>query len=127
MTNQEAFDKMMSHLRSLQGASMDCDGDCVYNGTKCAIGVLMTAGEQARYGKYAGSVRGLVVQMRTDGHTSMLHSLDKDLLSAMQQLHDNLDNWSEADGFDALGEDSARGIAKCAGLVYTAPKNRSKT
>ena len=32
MTNQEAFDKMMEHLRSLKGPSVDSGGVCVYNG-----------------------------------------------------------------------------------------------
>ena len=46
MTDQEAFDKMMNHLRSLSGQSVDSNGDCAYNGSKCAIGVLMTDEEQ---------------------------------------------------------------------------------
>jgi hypothetical protein len=127
MTNQEAFDKMLGHLRSLPEASRDCDGDCVYNGAMCAVGVLMTADEQELYGGHSGDVADLFRDMRRDGFTSELHSLDGDMLYEMQRAHDELDNWSEADGFNALGEDAAREVAYDTGLVYTAPENRIET
>jgi hypothetical protein len=126
MTNQEAFDKMMSHLRSLPAASRDCTGDCVYNGAMCAVGALMTAGEQELYGGHSGDVEQLLRDMKRDGYTSELHSLDEDMLYEMQKVHDDISCWSEKDGFDYFGEDSAREVAEDHGLVYTAPENRSE-
>ena len=47
---------MMNHLRSLSGQSVDSNGDCAYNGSKCAIGVLMTDEEQQDYGDFCDGV-----------------------------------------------------------------------
>jgi hypothetical protein len=121
MTNQESFDKVMTHLRSLPERSMAVGGeDCVYNGSMCAIGALMTDEEQTRYGEYTGPVRSLLVEMRRDGHTSMLHPLDEELLSDMQALHDASINWGFEEGF--RGEGSAEDLAELHNLYYTAPK-----
>ena len=125
MTNQEAFDKMLSHLRSLPARSADCDGACVYNGSKCAIGALMTEREQALYGDHAGDAEQLLYDMARDGNTSELHSLDEDMLYQMQGVHDSALCWSAEDGFDYYGENEAKEVAKDRGLVYTAPENRS--
>ena len=125
MTNQEAFDKMLSHLRSLPARSADCDGTCVYNGSKCAIGALMTAGEQTHYGGHSGDVEHLLSDMKRDGYTSELHYLDEDMLYQMQQVHDSVICWSAEDGFNDHGEEAAKEVADEHDLVYTAPENRS--
>lgn len=120
MTNQEAFDKMMEHLRNLKERSMDEQNSavCVYNGTKCAVGALMTDEEQEKFGDYAGGVLSLKYHMTDCSHTSTLHTLDLNFLEEMQYLHDNFNNWS-CDGFCAEGE--AEDIANKYKLTYTKP------
>ena len=124
MTNQDAFDKMMEHLRSLKERSFDKKKDhCVYNGSKCAVGALMTDEEQEEYGDYEGGVFCLLEEMEEDGHDSALHALDYGFLSKMQYLHDNEANWSY-EGFVAAGftaEDKAKMIANKHNLIYTKP------
>lgn len=119
MTNQEAFDKMMEHLRSLKERSLDEAGDsCAYNGTMCAVGALMTDEEQMKFGDYDGGVGGLLGRMSLSGHTSTLHNLDRALLGQMQDLHDGEYNWDD-EGFTA--EDVAEHIAFLFDLTYTKP------
>jgi hypothetical protein len=88
MTNQEAFDKMMNHLRSLSGQSVDSNGDCAYNGSKCAIGVLMTDEEQQDYGDFCDGVIVLLEVILDSGRDSLLRGLDENFLKDMQNLHD---------------------------------------
>ena len=118
MTNQEAFDKMMEHLRSLKERSVDSWGDCVYNGSKCAVGILMTDEEQEKFGYYEGDVEDLLRGMLKEGHKSTLHGLNFYLLEDMQVLHDQEVNWSDK-GFDAEGK--AEMIANKYNLTYTKP------
>ncbi len=119
MTNQESFDKMIEHIRSLKGRSLD-KGDviCAYNGTMCAVGALMTDEEQEKFGDSESDVSCLLTDMREVGHKSTLHRLNSVLLEDMQTLHDNEANWSD-NGFDA--EDKAKMIAQRFNLVYTKP------
>ena len=118
MTNQEAFDEMMEHLRTLKERSVDWAGDCVYNGSKCAVGILMTDEEQDKFGYYDGGVGGLMEDMQEAGHASTLHTLDLDLLGEMQELHDGEYNWDDK-GFTA--EETAECIANQFNLTYTKP------
>ena len=119
MTNQEAFDKMMEHLRSLKGRSLDENDDaCAYNGTMCAVGALMTDEEQEKFGDFNGNFEDLIDEMTKEGHTSTLHSLNCDLLEDMQLLHDGCYNWG-AEGFAA--EAKAEEIAHNHELTYTKP------
>ena len=123
MTNQEAFDKMMEHLRSLKERSFDESRDaCVYNGAKCAVGALMTDEEQEEFGSFVGTVCGLLGEIEDAGHKSVLHDLDVFLLIAMQSLHDDECNWSY-EGFVAgfTAEDKAKMIANRFNLIYTTP------
>lgn len=117
MTEQEAFNKIMDHLRKLEGRSLD-DYHCVYGGDRCAIGALMTSEEVNKFGDYKGNVTNLLLQMEYVKHDSALMSLDIRFLNDMQVLHDQRKNWC-ATGF--IGEDAAEFIAKIYGLVYTAP------
>ena len=121
MTNQEAFDKMRNHLRSLPERSVNCEGDCVYYGSMCAIGALLTDEEQRRYGDSTRNIHGLLYEMRPAGHTSALHSLDVKLLNEMQATHDNKSNWDTSVGFSEYGESVAEGLAEEYGLTYTKP------
>ena len=122
MTNQEAFDKMMSHLRSLREPSTNHLGECAYNGSKCAIGVLMTDEEQEKFGGYKGTVGGLVWHMEEEGHNSALFDLDDLLLEDMQALHDSCASWGRR-GF--INEARAERITRHHGLVYTAPETNN--
>lgn len=117
MTNQEAFDEMMEHLRSLKERSMDW-GCCAYNGSKCAVGILMTDEEQEKFGYCEGGVDVLLDDMAVVGHDSILCYLNYNLLSDMQTLHDDEVNWSDK-GFDA--ENKAKMIAERFNLTYTKP------
>ena len=117
MTNQEAFDKMMYHLRSLYKRSTDESGECVYNGSKCAIGALMTDDEQEKFGEFRGAVDELIERMEEAGHSSALADLDEDLLDRMQTLHDSCLSWGPR-GFS--NETRAYIIARKHNLVYTA-------
>ena len=121
MTNQEAFDKMMNHIRSLPERNVNRMGNCVYNESMCAIGSLLTDEEQEAYGDSHRSVKGLLNDMERDGHTSALHSLDVRLLSEMQRLHDSESNWYPKTGFSYYGEIIAKDLSDEYGLVYTAP------
>lgn len=119
MTNQEAFDNMMQHLRSLKGRSLNKDrSSCAYNGTMCAVGALMTDEEQQKFGDHDESVVGLLDLMADEGHKSTLHTLDLSLLSHMQSLHDNIYNWGY-EGF--IAEGAAEAIASDFQLTYTSP------
>ena len=121
MTNQEAFDKMMNHLRSLSGQSVNSEGECVYNCSMCAIGRLLTDEEQEAYGDSTKGVRGLLNDMTLAGHTSALHSLDVELLNEMQATHDDKSNWDQETGFTSWGEQVAEVLAEDYGLTYTKP------
>lgn len=118
MTNQEAFDKALEHLRSLERLSEDEDGNCVYNGAMCAIGVLMTEEEQSKFGSFKGSVRSLLERMEYLHHSSILHKLDIYMLSDIQMLHDDGKRWGD-EGF--IAEDVAEYIAGKFNLIYTKP------
>ena len=117
MTNQEAFDKMMKHLRSLNERNRDAgSGKCAYDGNMCAIGVLMTEEEQEKFGHYKGDVLELMKTMSDEDHTSTLHSLDREFLYDMQRLHDFPENWDE-EGF--IAENKAKKIAYSYGFNYS--------
>jgi len=123
MTNQEAFDKMMSHLRSLKNRSMDDLGNaCSYNGAKCAVGALMTDEEQETFGESEEDVLVLLDEMEREEHESELHDLNSWMLMEMQYLHDLRFNWS-AKGFK--GEAKAKEIAEKYDLKYTAPETNN--
>ena len=121
MTNQEAFDKMVNHLRSLKGPSLNKDsGHCMYNGDKCAVGILMTDEEQEKYGNFIGDADSLLRDMTLDGHISVMHNLDNMLLTRMQELHDNEVRWCKYTGV-FREEDLVESIAGEFSLLYTKP------
>ena len=91
---------MMNHLRSLSGQSVDSNGDCVYNGSKCAIGRLLTDEEQEAYGDSTEGVIGLLNDM-DPARATLLHYIPLmiELLSEMQSTHDDKSNWDQETGF----------------------------
>lgn len=83
MTNQEAFDKMVAHLRK-QGQKAQENGACRYrtkNGLMCAVGCLLTDEE------YRPGMEGKGVE-----HMQHLYGvfpkLSVGLLAEMQDTHD---------------------------------------
>lgn len=120
MTNQEAFDTMVEHLGNLKGRSVKCsNGACVYNGSKCAVGILMTDEEQERFGSFDGEVDYLLYEMRKKSHKSHLHQLNLDMLDVMQRVHDDSYNWNDG-GFASWGD--VRDVANDYKLEYKGPK-----
>ncbi len=90
MTNQEAFDKMVAHLRK-QGQKAKEDGSCRYRteeGLMCAVGCLLTDAE------YKRSMEGKGVEHMQHLY-GVLQDLDPPFLAEMQDTHDAYDptNW----------------------------------
>lgn len=92
MTNQEAFDKMVAHLRK-QGKPAHEDGSCRYrtkDGLMCAVGCLITDAE------YKRGMEGMGVENMMAAY-EVLQDLDPPLLAEMQDTHDVYDPtvWEE--------------------------------
>lgn len=86
MTNQEAFDKMVAHLRK-QGQKAYENGACRYRtkgGLMCAVGCLITDAE------YKRSMEGRGVEYMLPDH-EVLQDLDPPFLAEMQDTHDAYD------------------------------------
>lgn len=100
MTNQEAFDRMVTHLRKQGGKSEAHDGMCVYrapSGRRCAVGVLITDEF------YLDELEGQLVrdeQMRLVLNKA-IPGVDLGLLDMMQEVHDKVavcyweENWKK--------------------------------
>ena len=108
----------MKHLRSLKERILNTEGFCTYNGSKCAVGALMTDEEQEKFGDFEGGVFCILEDMEEVGHESVLQGLEPRFLSQMQDLHDCCSNWGDK-GFEA--EDKAKMIANQFNLIYTKP------
>ena len=118
MTDQEAFDIMVEHLANLKKRSTkNISG--VYNGSKCAIDILMTDEEQEKFGGFSGGVERLLSEMERFGHTSSMHFLKLSMLEDMQAVHDGVCNWNYV-GFTSW--DSVKKVAKRYGLEYKGSK-----
>ena len=105
MTNQEAFDKMVAHLRK-QGKPAKQNGSCRYRtegGLMCAVGCLLTDAE------YKRSMEGKGVEYMLHFY-KVLPGLDTNLLAEMQDTHDAYDTTT----WEARFSD----IATRFGLVY---------
>ena len=119
MTDQEAFDKMVDHLATLQGRSVNSNGYCIYNGSKCAVGALLTDYELHKFGGLEGDVNDLLELMSESGHTTPLSKVYIGLLNDMQSMHDEIDNWDD-EGFNAWGQVAE--IASLTGLNFNDPR-----
>jgi len=121
MTNQEAFDIMVEHLGNLKKRSMQPGSTvaCVYNGSKCAVGILMTDVEQEKFGTFEGKVEDLLIHMLRIGYKSHLHQLNRDMIADMQVLHDCCHNWNYR-GFTYWG--GVKEVARRYTLEYKGPK-----
>jgi hypothetical protein len=93
MTNQEAFDKVVAHLKQMkQRCYSQLRGGCTYfdpaTKNRCAIGTLLTE-EEAR--KARGDVYCVVFSLNPPS----LKGLDKGLLARLQGIHDSQDGWNK--------------------------------
>ena len=90
MTNQEAFDKMVTHLASMKEACIDESGQCVYwkpDGNRCAVGALLTE-EEAIY--FTEVKPGLTApNLVDDPKCDSISHLDPCLLDDVQTVHDD--------------------------------------
>ena len=105
MTNQEAFDKMVAHLRK-QGQKAKENGTCRYrtkDGLMCAVGCLITDAE------YKPGMEGMGVEALLPAY-EVLQDLDPPLLAEMQDTHDA---WATTDWEARFADTAAR-----YGLVY---------
>lgn len=94
MTNQEAFDIMVNHLRTMPGRSVNARKTvCQYrnsNGNKCAVGVLIPDNEYDS----DWDINTIGIDMIYSKIPS-LQGLNINLLQKMQDAHDNPNNWKE--------------------------------
>jgi len=86
MTNQEAFDKMVAHLRK-QGQKAHENGSCRYRtkgGLMCAVGCLLTDDE------YRSGMEGKGVEAMMAAY-DIRFGVNENLLAEMQDTHDAWD------------------------------------
>lgn len=130
MTDQEAYDTALAHLRE-QGARCYSDtrgGGCLYrgpDGRKCAIGALIPDGmvefdRETRHGT-ANSLPVVDLVSVSAEVFALFEGVDTTLLEALQSLHDTALSWDFGAGF--VGENEAEGIAIGHGLDYSPPNN----
>lgn len=107
MSKQEAFDKVLNHLRQQGRAAVNSKGECVYrapNGDMCAAGCLIPDK------MYKEAFEG------NDAYEIDVFSEEiEDLVEILQSAHDG---WLQRDGVGAW-EDQMKYIAQEYNLVYT--------
>lgn len=124
-TAQELYDHVVNHLRTMKSQSIGPDGDCLYHQydlagkiiNACAVGCLIPEKEYD-LGNYLGGVTYLF----SEYEDIIPRYLDTniDVLVALQEVHDNPENWYEHDrGFNKYGEYMLEEIAQKFGLTYT--------
>lgn len=95
MTNQEAFDRVVNHLRQQKAKSLNPDTSCAYRspeGHRCAVGVLIT--DEFYSAQLEGkSARSLQTVLR-----AALPGVSFSLLDALQFVHDQypITSWNAA-------------------------------
>ena len=141
MTNQEAFDKALAHLRKQGERSADAEtGECLYrsgdSGLACAVGCLIpdSMWEVAVYewerlngddGLHLNSY-GIGELVSDDVGVDIkrhLSGVELPFLMRLQRLHDLPQNWRDG-RFAAEG--LAQGLAREYGLDYTPPAGATK-
>lgn len=97
--NQEAFDKMVSHIMGMSEPCWDEQASqCVYlraDGNRCPVGALLTEKEAASLGEMAIDDINWDVEEEIP---SSLKGLNAELLMEMQTVHDKKSNWG-SNGF----------------------------
>lgn len=122
MTEQEIFDTVVNHLRTMPGRSMARSVNfCAYrgdNGNKCAVGVLLTDEEYSDMGGNlieSSGVHHLATYKKFPAHLKP----HVELLGHLQHIHDNAYNWN---GDTFTGELALAALAKDFNLTYTEPQ-----
>ena len=104
MNDQEAFDKMVRHMR-LQGEKCtDETGNCVYrglDGMKCAVGAIIPDTEY-RW-EFDNSIESSQIENIIDQIPS-LRDVDLDILMEMQYIHDSLPNDRWEANFESIAK-----------------------
>ncbi len=93
MTDQEAFETMVRHLRRQGQRSENANGTCLYrgpDGLRCAVGCLIPDDQ------YKRSLEGKDAWVITKNVPALSH-IGGRLLSEMQSIHDDCDvsQWEE--------------------------------
>lgn len=121
MTNQEAFNKVVTGLRAQGKPSvvMDIYGGnmCAYrnpNGLKCAIGMLIPD-EQ-----YTSCFEGGLSLSEVIESVPALQGIDSSLLSLLQRTHDNASDNHEVNGFMEDLESGFQRVARIYNLTLPA-------
>ena len=91
MNNQQAFDKMVTHLFTQKCKAEDMAGRCAYRGVKglkCAVGALISDDD------YNEGFEGKTIREFADDIPSLLH-VSTNMLGEMQTIHDayGCDEW----------------------------------
>jgi len=116
MTEQEVFDTVVVHLRSMKKQSLDANGACVYrspSGAKCAIGSIIPDE------LYSPSMEGRPVNNLYRDYPHLPHSEHLDLLDRLQETHDAATFWVDDVGLGTDGEGYLALIAADFNLKYT--------
>ena len=118
MTDQEVFDKVVTHLLSMKEMSA-VDGSCAYRGqggAQCAVGCLIP--DEV----YTRKMEGHTVDTLLDLFETAPIKWFRDhlrLLTNLQGVHDGYRSWNLPDGgLNTIGRNKLRGIAREAGLHY---------
>ena len=149
MTNQEAFDKALAHMRAQGERSVDAfTGDCLYrsdDGLACAVGCLIpdsmweaavsewerlhdnTLNDKLPWDPWlhlnSYGIAELVCDEVAVDIKRHLSGVELPFLMRLQRLHDPCQNWWDG-RFHAEG--LAQGLAREYGLDYTPPAGATK-
>ena len=98
MTNQEAFETMVRHLRKQGEKSVNAKGTCVYRGPKalrCAVGCLIPDDQYKR--SFEGETAECIAKK-----VPALSDIEPGILSEMQSIHDDCDVSQWEEGFKGV-------------------------
>lgn len=116
-TAQEIFDKVVTHLRGMKGQSKLPGGGCAYRGeggNMCAVGCLISDEEYHPHMEGKSVLGGRFYDFPATAKFEQ-HS---DLLSSLQEVHDDMFNWGR-EGLGQNAESIFRRIANNHSLTYT--------
>lgn len=122
LTDQQAFDKVVNHLRNMEERSMDLDREkCSYRGAHgecCAVGILIPDEE---YGEELEGKSVRILHLKRILPRS-LWGLNLEMLGSMQAVHDLGGSWIEdSQGNRGYMEDQFQDLAETYNLKYTPP------
>lgn len=103
MNNQEAFDKVCTHLKQQGMRSMTDDGTCAYagaDGRACAVGCLLPReiGESLDLLDADSSWHG-VLNAADSGNEQAIEAREAKLLKRLQTVHDDADDSGDSSAF----------------------------